>query len=98
MDEEQRQCIEFSQADKLSALGDILAVVKQKQAASVQKQWQLKIGRKQPINLHDAFNRIADSINKFIQVGDTLVQYDPAHAALPWAGVRFVLQVRISTL
>lgn len=26
-------------------------------------------------------------------IGDTIVQYDPGHAALPWAAVRFVLQV-----
>jgi hypothetical protein len=29
----------------------------------------------------------------FKQVGDVAVQYDPAHAALPWAGIRFLLQV-----
>lgn len=98
LNEDERQQIEFSQADKLSALGDILKVVKQKHAASVQKQRQLRIDRKQPINLHDSFSRIANSIDKFKQVGDTLVQYDPTHAALPWAAVRFVLVVRISTL
>lgn len=96
LNEDEQQQIEFSQADKLSALGDILKVVKQKHAASVQKQRQLRIGRKQPINLHDAFSRIAISIDKFKQVGDTLVQYDPTHAALPWAAVRFVLMAVVS--
>ena len=98
LNEDERQQLDFSQADKLSALGDILKVVKHNHAVSVQKQWQLKIGRKQPILLHDAFSRIANAIDKFKQVGDTLVQYDPTHAALPWAGVRFVLVVRISTI
>lgn len=27
------------------------------------------------------------------QIGDTVVQYGPGHSALPWAGVRFILQV-----
>lgn len=98
LNEDERQQLDFSRADKLSALGDILKVVKHNHAVSVQKQWQLKIGRKQPILLHDAFSRIANAIDKFKQVGDTLVQYDPTHAALPWAGVRFVLVVRISTI
>jgi len=40
---------------------------------------------------------VADKIigwtETFIKVGDTAMQYDPGHAALPWAGVRFILQV-----
>lgn len=33
------------------------------------------------------------SVNKFKEIGDVAVQYDPSHAALPWVGVRMVLQV-----
>ena len=33
-------------------------------------------------------------VDTFKQIGDVAVQYDPAHAALPWAGIRFLLQVR----
>ena len=32
-------------------------------------------------------------MNKFKEVGDIAVQYDPGHAALPWAAIRFFLQV-----
>jgi hypothetical protein len=32
-------------------------------------------------------------VDKFKTIGDNAIQYDPAHAALPWAGVRFILQV-----
>lgn len=32
-------------------------------------------------------------IDHFKEVVDVAVQYDPVHAALPWAGVRFLLQV-----
>jgi len=32
-------------------------------------------------------------VKKFRDVGDVVVQYDPTHAALPWAGVRLLLQV-----
>ena len=35
-------------------------------------------------------------VEKFKEVGDTIIQYDPGHAALPWAGVRFVLQVMVN--
>lgn len=36
---------------------------------------------------------VAVWIQKFIEVGDIAIQYDPGHAALPWAAVRFVLMV-----
>ncbi|MCJ1224751.1 hypothetical protein MMC12_001396, partial [Toensbergia leucococca] len=35
-------------------------------------------------------------IDIFKQVGDSAVQYDPVHAALPWAGVRFLLQIAVN--
>ena len=37
-------------------------------------------------------------IDKFKQIGDTVVQYDPGHAALPWAGVRFILQIAVGDI
>jgi hypothetical protein len=41
----------------------------------------------------DLFGKVIKWIDLFKQVRDTAVQYDPVHAALPWAGVRFLLQV-----
>jgi hypothetical protein len=41
----------------------------------------------------DILAKIIKWIDLFKQIGDVAVQYDPAHAALPWAGVRFILQV-----
>jgi hypothetical protein len=39
------------------------------------------------------FSKLVKWIDLFKQVGDVAVQYDPVHAVLPWAGVRFLLQV-----
>lgn len=33
-------------------------------------------------------------LSKFKDVGDIAVNFDPVHASLPWAGIRFLLQVR----
>lgn len=38
--------------------------------------------------------RYVPVINKFVSVSDVAVSFDPVHAALPWAAVRFVLVVR----
>lgn len=91
---EDQQQIRSSETGKLDALKDILVIIREKQALSNQKQWKLKRKDGREIVLRDVFNKITDSIVKFKEVGDVLVQYDPAHTAIPWAVVRFVLQVR----
>ena len=47
---------------------------------------------REPIVLHEVFSKIVGWIEKFVAVGDTAMQYDTGHAALPWAAVRLVLQ------
>lgn len=37
-------------------------------------------------------------LNKFVSLGDVAVSFDPVHAALPWAAVRFVLVVSSSAV
>lgn len=41
--------------------------------------------------------KIANIVKRFIQVGDTVVQYDPVHTALPWAAVRLLLQLALDS-
>ncbi|KAE8354008.1 ankyrin repeat-containing domain protein [Aspergillus coremiiformis] len=48
--------------------------------------------------IRDVCVKIADCVNKFVEVVDVIVSYDPGHAALPWAGVRLVLQLCLSGL
>lgn len=50
----------------------------------------------QEVTLRQVYEKIATCIDRFKQVGDVIVQYDPGHAALPWAAVRFVLQVTVN--
>ena len=48
-----------------------------------------------PIVLHEVFSKIAGWMEKFVAVGDTAMQYDTGHAALPWAAIRLVLQASV---
>lgn len=41
-------------------------------------------------------DRAITMLDKFKEIGDVAVNFDPVHAALPWAGVRFLLVVRFS--
>jgi hypothetical protein len=45
------------------------------------------------IIMRDVAGKIIFWLNKFKEVGDIAVNFDPTHASLPWAGVRFLLQV-----
>lgn len=49
--------------------------------------------RGQNIIVRDVIGKIIVWLNKFKEVGDIAVNFDPVHAALPWAGVRLLLQV-----
>jgi hypothetical protein len=42
--------------------------------------------------VRDLADKILSWVEKFKEIGDIAVQYDPGHAALPWAGVRLILQ------
>ena len=59
------------------------------------EQWKVEF-RGEEIVLRDVGNKILQWVDKFKQVGDIIVQYDPVHAALPWAGFRFLLQVGLN--
>jgi len=49
--------------------------------------------RGKEIIIRDVAGKIIFWLNKFKAIGDIAVNFDPVHAALPWAGVRFLLQV-----
>lgn len=63
----------------------------------VHKRWQITIpGKGKKIIIRDLLSKVAHCIELFKSVGDQAVQYDPGHAALPWAGARFLLQIAIN--
>ena len=60
--------------------------------ANIASRLKLKLGDR-VIDVQDKADRLVSWIAKFKEVGDIAAQYDPIHAALPWAGVRFILLV-----
>ena len=57
------------------------------------KKWTIK-GERGDINLRVHFDKLVHWVQEFVAIGDTLVTYDPGHAAVPWAAMRFLLKVR----
>ena len=86
-----KACIDFRSTAKLD---DLLAAVDDKKRECQRKQWTVERSPgRNAIVLRDVFTKIATWIEKFVACGDCVVQYDPGHAALPWAAVRFLLKV-----
>jgi hypothetical protein len=92
LDDEEKGDVNFEREDKLAILRDLLDAVDEKKKTCLEKRWKYKKGNKEII-IRDKLEKVSEWVNKFKEVGDIAVQYDTAHAALPWAGVRFLLQV-----
>ena len=59
------------------------------------KLWKIKF-REEEVVLRDVGMKILRWVDTFKQIGDVIVQFDPVHAALPWAGFRLILQVDLN--
>jgi len=56
------------------------------------KDWKFQF-KGEEVVMRDIGMKILHWIDRFKQIGDIIVQHDPGHAALPWAGFRFLLKV-----
>ncbi|OCK95346.1 uncharacterized protein K441DRAFT_557014, partial [Cenococcum geophilum 1.58] len=98
LSEEDRERFDVASARKQEyqqLLKDVLAASNEKKAECLKKRWKIIRGDRNII-LRDIIEKVAIWVRKFIAVGDTLMQYDPGHAALPWAAIRFFLQVTVN--
>jgi hypothetical protein len=89
---EDKRNVDFNRTDKLAILKDVLTAIDEKRSDCLERRWKYKKGDKEII-IRDQLEKIAEWVARFRQVGEITVQCDPGHAALPWAGVRFFLQV-----
>ncbi|KAL2820150.1 ankyrin repeat-containing domain protein [Aspergillus cavernicola] len=80
---------------KLDILHLVVKAADDKRKVCIAKQWKLKTPGGKIIILRDVLEKIAGWVNRFVAVGDTILQYDPSHAALAWAAFRFLLNVAV---
>ena len=76
----------------------MLKEVETKRELAIRKRWKFKKPNGDVIVVRDVLEKIAKWINRFKETGDVVIQYDPAHLALPWAAFRFLLQTSISEI
>ena len=99
--ESDRQQLRFHDGqDELSVLTDLQELTEKAKDQCVKKRWRIqKPGRNgETLVLRDILAKMVHWIDTFKQIGDIVVQYDPGHAALPWAGVRFILQIAVGDI
>ena len=99
-DSDRQQLTFYDGQDRLAILSDLQVLTEGAKGQCIKKRWRFKKpGRNgETVVLRDIFQKMVVWIDMFKQIGDTVVQYDPGHAALPWAGLRFVLQVAIGDI
>ncbi|KIM92814.1 hypothetical protein OIDMADRAFT_107066 [Oidiodendron maius Zn] len=93
-----RSSINLNQPSKLNILSELLAVTEQAKQECIKKKWRYTRKSGETVIISDLFSKVIRWIDLFKQVGDAAVQYDPVHAALPWAGVRFLLQIAVNDI
>ena len=86
------QVLNGNSADTEAVVRGTIDLVKRTQASCRHKHWTFKIRGKE-VRPSALFDKIVEWLNKFIAIGDVAISFDPVHAALPWAAVRFLLQV-----
>ncbi|KAK2744182.1 multiple ankyrin repeats single kh domain-containing protein [Colletotrichum kahawae] len=74
----------------------VLEEAESKRDLAAKKRWKFTTPNNKTMIVRDVLEKITAWVQRFVATGDTVVQYDPGHAALPWAAVRFLLQIAVS--
>jgi hypothetical protein len=82
----------FSDAETTS-LDDIIRLAEAKKDECERFRWKIQFNGREII-LRDVVEKIIHGLKIFKEIGDVAVNYDPVHAALPWAGMRLLLEVK----
>jgi hypothetical protein len=92
LDEDLKASLDFKKSTKRNILEKTLKTAEEKKQLCLRKRWKFKRNGKEVV-VRDVLENIIKWLDHFKAVGDVGVQYDTAHASLPWAGVRFLLKV-----
>lgn len=93
LSDDERQELRSAQTDKRNVLNEVLVIVEEKKTKCMENGWKFKNYKGETVIVRDVLEKVVTWIDKFKQIGDLVVSYDPGHAALPWAATCFLLQV-----
>ncbi|CEL11527.1 hypothetical protein ASPCAL14629 [Aspergillus calidoustus] len=88
-----RTHLDFAHAsDPTRILGDIETQVHE----AKKKQWRFRRRNGEEVTVREVFEKIANWVTKFKEIGDIASGIDPLHVGLPWAAVRFFLHLAVN--
>jgi hypothetical protein len=93
---EERKYVELDGSPGLDVLNEILAATETKKNECLEKRWRYVNKKGEVVVIRDLMDKLLAWVEKFKKIGDIAVQIDPVHAVLPWAAIRFLLQVVVS--
>jgi len=91
LSDDDKKSLPFTDDDKRNYLERVLKTTVESRDVCRKKGLKFKF-REKTFVVRDLADKILSWVEKFKEVGDIAVQYDPGHAALPWAGIRLLLQ------
>ena len=97
LSEKDKSALEANETRSKLDIEAFRAGVRGKRETCLKNQWEFEF-RGRAINLRYQADKIISWLAKCKEVGNTVIQYDPSHAAPPWTGIRFLLQVSPTTL
>ncbi len=92
--EEDRVLLKFEAGNKPQIANEVLQLARAKREECDRKKWKYTRENGRVIELRTVITNVTTYVQRFISVGNVISSYDPVHFALPWAGVKILLQVR----
>ncbi|KAI5795814.1 hypothetical protein FPQ18DRAFT_289411, partial [Pyronema domesticum] len=80
------------QANALDTVSEARSFAKKILNDKKENAWKIEI-KGEKIVLRDIAMKLLGWMDRFKEIGDIIVQFDPLHAAMPWAAFRFLLKV-----
>ncbi|EUC43671.1 hypothetical protein COCMIDRAFT_38402 [Bipolaris oryzae ATCC 44560] len=93
---EHKHGINFAQHEKIDILKDLREKAETSRNQFMVSRWKYTRKSGETVIIRDVLEKFLRWLDVFKEIGDVAVQYDPTHAALPWAGIRFILQVAVN--
>ncbi|KAH8847125.1 hypothetical protein MCOR23_011399 [Pyricularia oryzae] len=96
-DDDRKELESLKSDDNHMDPSEIARIAQRKRDECVKKQWNLYTNKAgDQVKVRDLLSSVVNWLNRFKEVCDAAVQFDPVHAALPWAVVRGLLMIAVS--
>ena len=73
----------------------MLNAADEKKQLCLRKRWKYTKSNGEVVIIRGVLEKIVGWVQRFKEIGDVAVQFNPTSASLPWAAVRFLLQITV---